>query len=325
MELQSLREENRRLKQELQATRHRVVDAPFLQTMIDAIPTPVFYKDIEGRYLGCNQAFEVFSGLSRERIVGQTVLDLLPRDMALPHVHIDAELLAAGGMRVMEAKVRFPNGSTHDMLVHQALFTNASGEVAGIIGVMVDITDRKCAEEQIRYIASHDALTGLPNRSLFMDHFSKALARGRRDQTLVLLLFVDLDGFKLVNDRYGHGAGDSLLREVGVRLSDSVRETDTVARLGGDEFTVLLTGVTEVAAGARVAEAILSRLNEPFRVEGGQAYIGCSIGIAVYGRDGTTADDLIRSADAAMYAVKRMGKDAYRFASQKGQLVSVNF
>ncbi len=187
--------------------------------------------------------------------------------------------------------------------------------VSVVAGATAGMIRHKEAEEKVRHAASHDGLTNLPNRTLFLDRVSVALATARRNRSQAAVLFIDLDGFKAVNDTLGHEAGDLLLQGVAERLRSCVREMDTVSRHGGDEFTISLVGVTDRDAAALVAKKLISRLSDPFALDGRQANIGASIGIAMYPEHGETAEDLLQQADAAMYAVKHRGKNNFEFAS----------
>ncbi len=189
----------------------------------------------------------------------------------------------------------------------------ARGIEAGLRQYRLVAAERELLE-RTRHMASHDGLTGLPNRALSMDRLSVALASARRNGAMVALLFVDLDGFKAVNDTFGHEAGDIVLKEVARRLSSCVRETDTVARFGGDEFLIVLTEVKEKAAVTRVARKVILALSRPIPLDGEEATLGASIGIAVYPDHAKTPETLVKRADGAMYAVKGTGKNDYRFA-----------
>ncbi len=181
-------------------------------------------------------------------------------------------------------------------------------------GTHLDIDERKQAEEKIRHMANHDGLTGLPNRALFMDRLETALKSAHRSGTSIAVFFIDLDGFKSVNDQLGHEAGDLLLKMVAQRLQDCVRASDTVGRFGGDEFVVLLTGIAVKDSAKPAAEKIIFTLREPFVLEDKKANIGCSIGISTYPTIATTPEELIAKADNAMYRVKNAGKNDYSFA-----------
>lgn len=174
------------------------------------------------------------------------------------------------------------------------------------------ITRLKNTNEQVLHLAHHDALTGLPNRLLFYDRLNQAIARARRDKELTGILFLDLDGFKLINDTYGHDAGDLLLQEVSKRIKSCVRDSDTVARMGGDEFTVILCNVGTAESISLVARKIIDAIAIPVLLNGKNCSVGTSIGISCYPKHGETSDLLIKVADTAMYLAKQSGKNCFR-------------
>lgn len=185
--------------------------------------------------------------------------------------------------------------------------------VIGAVVVFRDITERRRTEEEVRYRANYDGLTGLPNRNLIVERLGQAVARAERSGTQVAAMFLDLDHFKEVNDSLGHDAGDRLLCQAGERLVSCVRATDSVARLGGDEFVVLLTEVRGPRDAAIVAEKALAAFAEPFDLDGQQAWVGCSVGIALFPGDGEDASELLHHADLAMYEAKGRGRHAFSF------------
>lgn len=176
-----------------------------------------------------------------------------------------------------------------------------------------EIALRLVAEERIRHLATHDSLTGLPNRVLFLDRLRSCLQLAKREQYKFAVLFIDLDGFKDVNDNYGHQAGDELLRIISNRISQTLRESDTVARFGGDEFTILLPKINDLSGVCFVAEKLLMQRNEPIVIDGNDIEIGFSIGISIYPDCGETSEEIINHADNMMYDVKKSGKNAYQF------------
>jgi diguanylate cyclase (GGDEF)-like protein len=182
-------------------------------------------------------------------------------------------------------------------------------------GTLIDITDRKTAEEQVAYQAYHDALTGLPNRMLFRDRLNQALAHTQRHSLGLAVLFLDLDHFKLINDTLGHSVGDWLLKEVAQRLKQAIREGDTVARLGGDEFTILLPEFSRSEDAAHVAQKILDIISAPLRWDNHDVYITTSIGISISPSDGSDSETLIKCADNAMYRAKELGRNNYQLWS----------
>jgi diguanylate cyclase (GGDEF)-like protein/PAS domain S-box-containing protein len=185
-----------------------------------------------------------------------------------------------------------------------------------IIVMLSDVTEQKRTEEELAYKATHDLLTGLPNRMLFKDRFSVAMAQAQRVHKKLAVIFLDLDRFKEVNDTLGHDAGDRLLNAVGNRLTDLLRKTDTVARLGGDEFLLLLPDIDQGEDAVTVTQTVLYALRQPFIVNGQEVSISTSIGIAIYPDDGVDIDTLVSRADKAMYNAKQSGHDTYQRYSQ---------
>lgn len=177
------------------------------------------------------------------------------------------------------------------------------------------VAERAEAEEKLHHLANHDALTGLPSARLGRDRLAGALAIARRSKTMAALMFLDLDGFKAVNDTFGHEAGDQLLRAVADRLTSCLREVDTVARIGGDEFLIVLTSVGTRTGVEKVAQSVINTVNQPFHLQNNVAKVGASIGIALYPDDGKKPEELLKSADKAMYIVKSKGKNNFGFAS----------
>jgi diguanylate cyclase (GGDEF)-like protein/PAS domain S-box-containing protein len=182
----------------------------------------------------------------------------------------------------------------------------------GVVVVVRDITERTYAEEQIKHLAYHDALTGLPNRLLFKDRLTVAISHAQRDHRRLAVVFLDLDRFKVINDSLGHNIGDQLLQAVAARVQSCLRDSDTVARLGGDEFTLLLADLARSDDAAPVASKILEAVRHPFTIEGREFFITTSIGISLYPEDGTDAESLIKNADTAMYQAKEQGRDNYQ-------------
>lgn len=194
--------------------------------------------------------------------------------------------------------------------------------VNGVIVSCHDVTERKQQEETIYRQANYDTLTGLPNRLMFADRLVTALSRGRRERHSVGLLFIDLDGFKKVNDSLGHNAGDELLKEISVRLAGCVRQDDTIARLGGDEFTVILPNIHGPGDTEVVAKKIIERVREPIYLSDNEVYVSASIGITLYPEDADDEETLVRHADTAMYEAKAAGRRTYKFFTADMNLVA---
>lgn len=221
------------------------------------------------------------------------------------------------GVVALETELHRKNGSSYPVEMRIQM---APGEVPPVFIVNAhDISERRHAEERLYQLANFDIITGLPNRSLMMDRLGQAIEIARRTQKPYALLFVDLDGFKKVNDTFGHDAGDRLLRTIGIRLTALLRGTDTVARIGGDEFTVLLCNLADDRAVGEIATRIVTEVAKPIDLDGRRVSLTTSVGIATF--DGDAEDDLdtlLRRADQAMYAAKRSGKNRwYRHESSR--------
>jgi len=271
----------------------------------------VYRTTITGRMLSCNPALARILGYdSAEELLSTPVLQHYPdpveRERLLVQLHEN------GSVAAYEVRLRRKDGSEIWVIENATLMRAKDGSDSVVEGTVIEITERKKAEEMIRYMAYHDYLTRLPNRALFQDRLTVALAQARRHREGMALLSLDLDRFKLVNDTLGHAAGDALLKAVGDRLRRTVREGDTVARVGGDEFLILLTGVDHAEYGAKVARKILAAFARPFRIEGRQLHATASMGISLYPHDGDEVDVLARNADAAMYRAKETGRNNYQ-------------
>jgi diguanylate cyclase (GGDEF)-like protein len=241
-------------------------------------------------------------------------------DDVLAAVHLDdrervrqalASLATQGKTYDLTHRIVRPDGEVR--IVHQRaeLVRDAEGQPVRRVGIIRDITERKALESQLTHQATHDPLTGLPNRTLLLDRIGQALARARRDRNHCAALFLDLDRFKEINDALGHASGDQLLVAVAARLRPAMREEDTLARLGGDEFVALLENVTEVGEAARTATRLACALRAPLTIDGQDLRIGVNIGIVISGPEHESATDLLRDADIAMYRAKTAGGADY--------------
>ncbi|MBV8519198.1 MAG: EAL domain-containing protein [Acidobacteria bacterium] len=274
--------------------------------------------DRDLRYVLWNRFMEELSGMTAEDVIGRSAPDLFPH---IREQHVD-ELLrrALAGETVSSPDIHYyVPGTGREGWISSVYrpHSDAAGNIIGVIGLIRDITERKSAEQQIEYQAYHDALTGLANRRLFQEHLSLALALAQRRHTLVAVLFLDLDHFKLVNDSLGHSVGDALLRQVAKRLKAAVREGDTVARVGGDEFTIVLQELSRREDAALVAQAVLRCVSEPIEVNEHKLYVTTSIGITVYPDDGEDAEALLKNADTAMYRAKSEGRNTFQMSTQE--------
>ena len=201
----------------------------------------------------------------------------------------------------------------------RAVRRDHAGKALRMVGITRDITMKKEVEDRIWKLAHSDFLTGLPNRPLFYDHLRQAIAHAKRHNQKLALLFIDLDGFKLINDQFGHDTGDGVLQEVANRLRRNIRGEDTVARTGGDEFIVILNGIAQPADAAVVADKIIQALSEQYTTCGNTCTLGGSIGISIFPDDSDEMETLVSYADDAMYKAKEKGKNNYQFYSPQAQ------
>ncbi len=303
-----------RLQEELKRSKD------FLQTVINTIPDPVFVKDQFHRQIVLNQAYCRLTGYSLEQLLTKTDYDLFSPEEAKLLWEQDERVFHSSEECENEEQLTDAKGVVHDLATKRSLHQDAAGNKF-LVGVMRDITERKRLEEELKQAnaalrqgAYHDPLTGLPNRTLFRDRLNQAMEMATTNHRLVALLFLDLDGFKLINDSLGHDIGDLLLKGVAQRLQGSLRGSDTISRLGGDEFTVILPGIPGLPEASTVAEKILNAMIEPFNLNGNIVAVTTSIGISLYPLDAQNIDTLIKHADAAMYRAKELGKNRYEFS-----------
>ena len=321
--------ERRRLHRENQAMTNQLAESERLHRfLVDNSPDIVYALDENGHFTFVNSRVESLLGFQRDELSGQPFSMLVHESDR----HQARQIMAGPpdeGQGPSNLEFRFlrkADDTGNPAPPHAVMMVTAIGiygdrpddaagpgrQLLGSYGVARDITERKRAEETITFQALHDQLTGLPNRRLFKDHLELALAQGARRGQRVGVMFIDLDRFKLINDTYGHHEGDALLKSFAQRVRGCVRAGDTVARQGGDEFTVLLPDLNQPEDAAVIARKIFGELQRPFHVGGREFVATASIGIAVYPQDGESADQLLRNADIAMYAVKSSGKNGTR-------------
>jgi diguanylate cyclase (GGDEF)-like protein/PAS domain S-box-containing protein len=406
----------------------------FQKELMNSVPSPVFYKNTQGVYIGSNKAFEQYVGFSPEELVGKTARDIAPPELAEKYEEADQALFTNPGTQIYEASVLYADGTPHEVIFNKATFSDSSGKVAGLIGVILDITERKKTEDQLhlaasvftharegivitdanatiidvnatfsritgyardevlgrnprmlssgrhdhefyaalwralrtngywsgeiwnrrkngevyaemktisavrdeqgntqhyvalfsditllkehekqlKHIAHYDALTTLPNRVLLADRLHQAMAQANRHRQLLAVAYLDLDGFKTVNDQYGHETGDQLLIAIANLMKQSLREGDTLARLGGDEFVAVLLDLKDTDDAEPMLARLLAASARPIGVGDLVLQVSASIGVTFFPQqDEVDADQLLRQADQAMYQAKLAGKNRY--------------
>jgi diguanylate cyclase (GGDEF)-like protein/PAS domain S-box-containing protein len=309
-ELSRLRSANLNLQAAIADNLDWQAERALFRAMIDQVQDYLFVKDNKSRFVVANRAVAADLGMQQQDLIGKTDFDLHPTRLAKKFFADEQSVIVSGEPMIdIEEFVITVSGVKKWLLTSKVPLRNERGEVIGIVGICRDITDRKRAEDQIHFMAHHDALTGLPNRSLLMDRLSQALLRAQRNDRRVAVIFVDLDNFKVVNDSLGHSAGDRLLKAVADRMVRCVRATDTVARLGGDEFVILLNDEADNSDADVVIKKVRAAISDPISIDDQLFHVTCSMGVAAYPDDGEDAEALVMNADAAMYRAKETGRD----------------
>ena len=298
-----------------------------LQHIVDTVPIRIFWKDKDSVYRGGNNLFIQDARLnSADELIGKNDFELTwSENEAKIYVDDDREVMNSG-----EAKLQFEetqttsSGETITVSTSKVPLRDISGEIVGVVGAYEDITKRKEIErklekqkEILKYQAYYDALTNLPNRILLQDRLTHAIERSKRNVTQFALLFIDIDQFKQINDTLGHGVGDSVLKIFSTRLKKAIRQEDTLARLGGDEFTVLLEDIQSIDNVSRLVKKIMDQTISSINIDKYILYITISIGISIYPKDSTNAEDLLKYADSAMYKAKDEGRNNFQFYSSE--------
>ncbi|NRR31727.1 EAL domain-containing protein [Oxalobacteraceae bacterium] len=298
--------ERKRTEQALRHSEARI------RRLVDANIIGIFIGELNGRISEANDAFLNISGYSREDVLAGKFrwTDMTPQKYHAADEHALEELRKTGRSTPFEKEYIRKDGSLIPVLLASALFEGSEDEAVSFV---LDLTERKHAEERIHHMADHDALTGLPNRALLQDRMHQAIAFAHRTRRRVAVMFIDLDYFKNINDSLGHHIGDQVLKMAATRLQQCLREGDSVARLGGDEFVLILPLLGDSGDAAWVARKALDTLTRSFSVEANELHLGCSIGISIYPDDGHDVDSLMRTADTAMYHAKEMGRGNFQF------------
>lgn len=281
----------------------------------------IFDNSIEGivltdkdlRIQQVNKTFSEVTGYDFSEVVGQTPKILKSGQHDRDFYKDMWATLRRSGMWQGQIYNQRKNGEIYPEWLSIYSIKNKNGEVINYIGLFSDLTEKRMTQEHIHQLAHYDALTGLPNRLLFMERLKQSIVISRRKKLPMALLFIDLDGFKKINDSLGHDAGDMLLQEISIRLKKYMRESDMVCRLGGDEFTIIIEGYTQISDIIIVVNKILKELSAPIHIGERHIYVTASIGISLYPDDGEDIQNLVKNADTAMYAAKDRGKNCYEF------------
>jgi len=286
-------------------------------------PEALVYIDKDGNIIDINPKFTELFGYELNEIKGKNLNSgiIHPENLLNEGRKLDEIALKTGYVNVETIRKR-KDGTTFPASVSSSSII-INGEVKGIIGLYIDLTERKKHEEMLRYLAMHDPLTGLPNKIFLQDKFQIEKARYDRYKNKFAILFVDLYEFKFINDYYGHNIGDEVLKIISEKLQSNIRKSDIISRIGGDEFVILANDLTDIKNVTIIADKIITSFLEPIKVEDKEFSIGVNIGIAIYPDDGNELDDLIKKADFAMYYAKNMGKNKFSFYNEdilKGRL-----
>ena len=312
LNLQRLSELNRQLDEETALN----------QTIIRSSPFAIYTRNRAGIVTAWNPAAEQLFGWRAEEVVGKPLLSV-PASKQRETEALRERVLGGEAILGLEVQRLKADGTLFELSTTLAPLRDAQGSVNGYLAIAADISARKKAERQIEFLAYRDVLTGLPNRLLLQDRFGQAVAHAERVSSKLALLFLDLDGFKTINDSLGHAVGDKMLQEIAHRLGGCVRETDTISRQGGDEFLIVLSDLNGTEAIPPVLLKIRECLQVPFVIDGHELTTSVSIGVALYPDDGRDFETLLKKADTAMYRAKDAGRNHYRFFDEQMNIEAV--
>lgn len=289
----------------------------FTQEILNAIPIPVFYKDSQLRYMGCNREFEKAIGLDKKALIGKTITEVAPNNYFGRYTEIDREVLTSGELKNYAGPLDYGDGDIRDMVFKKAPFRNSENQNCGIVGTMFDVTDLKKAEREIYRLANFDPSTGLPNRNFFLSSLERSLTHAKRGARKLAVLSLDLDHFKTISNSLGQDACNQLIANYGDRITAQARDRDTYARTGTDRFSILLSSVNSEEDIGIVARRVLTALTDPETIDGQEVYCTGSIGIALYPNDGDNAAELLQKAESAMFRARSQGGNTYVHSSHE--------
>lgn len=293
----------------------------FFDSIIDNIPIMLFLKDAkELKFKMINKAAEELLGLSRKEMLGKTDYEIFPKNQADFFVKKDREVLSNKSNLFIEEEKITSKDKTMIISTKKIPILDENCEPLYLLGISENITEKRQLEKTIKKFAYFDEITGLPNRNLFKDRFKLAAERARRNNKKMMIVMLDFDKFKVINDKYGHDIGDKLLKSFAGRLKKIVRKTDTIARFGGDEFVMVLGDFSYTEDMEKFAKKVLDVFKEPFKIDKLKLNINGSIGISVFPNDSLNQSDLVKFADSAMYEAKMSGGNNYKFYLSISQL-----
>ena len=303
----------KRIKAETRTAQERV---SFFADALENSSQPFASGYPNGTLMMFNRAFADLTGYSADELRSMTwAVDLTPPEWRDHEATVLEELHRTGNPQLYEKEYIRKDGTRVLIEVKVHLVRDEKGTPAYYYAFVTDITERKRIEEEMKHLAHHDSLTGLPNRTLFKDFLSRLLAQSQRHQKKLAILYLDLDRFKHINDTLGHDIGDKLLKEVAERLKSSIRGSDTVSRISGDEFNIMLSDITSVDDAAVISRNILAAFQKLYTVAGHKLHVTASIGISIYPDDSEDIETLLKYADIAMYHAKEHGRNTYKFYS----------
>lgn len=298
-----------RVRAACQERGHLAIERDYLQACIDNLPAPIFFKNADGIYVGCNVAFATFIGRTPDTVVGRSVFEVAPEALASRYQAADDELLQRGGTQVYESEVCHSGGTSRHVVFHKAAMQGGDGQVRGIAGAILDITDRKMLEARLIEAAERDPLTNAYNRRKFFELADQIVQRTAGDGHPLAVAVIDVDQFKMINDRLGHAEGDNALRLIASVLEEAIGEGNVIARAGGEEFYALFPNAS-IYDAERIADRMRVEVERSCRHAALSAVAGTvSIGLAGLYPLEETLDEALKRADNALYLAKNSGRN----------------
>lgn len=307
IELEIQNESLRETQEELESSRMKYF------SLYDLAPIGYFTLNQEGLILEANLTASSLLGMARSNLVKKPLTRFIfPEDQDI-YYHHRQQLLKTGAPQAYELRLVKKDGSIFWVILESIVIQNNKNGDNLCYTVISDITDSKQVEHKLQEMATHDFLTGLPNRALLGDRFTMAAALAHRNKSKLAVMSLDLDNFKSINDTFGHEAGDQVLKVVSTRLTGIIRASDTLARIGGDEFILVMLETSHLEDPSTIAQKFLDSFAEPLSIKGHRIHLSTSIGIAIYPEDAEDLETLVKKSDAAMYYAKDHGRNRFKF------------